>query len=69
MNAKDPNRGALGGGKESRGDGPWFATFSLLDAGCAINSSQMQRLASITKLWRLTIGRLIPLLQSGHRTQ
>ena len=47
-------------GKKSIGSGPWFATFTLLDAGCAINSSQVQRLvASIAKLWRRTIGRLV----------
>ncbi len=46
--------------KYSLGSAPWFATFSLLDAGGAISSSQMQRLvASITTLWRRTIGRLV----------
>jgi hypothetical protein len=45
--------------KESRDRGSWFATFSFLDAGCAISSSQLQGLvASITKLWQRTIGRL-----------
>lgn len=47
-------------GQESIGSGPWFATFTFLDAGCAIDSSQVQRLfASIAKLWRRTIGRLV----------
>jgi hypothetical protein len=60
MNSEGPNGEARGDGKESLAGGPWFATFSLLDAGCAIHSSQMQRLvASITKLWRRTIGRLV----------
>ena len=31
----------------------WFATFTLLDAGGAISSSQLQRLlAPLKKLWR-----------------
>lgn len=39
--------------------GSWFATFSFLDAGGAISSSQLQRLvASLTNLWQRTIGRL-----------
>ena len=55
-----PNREARGDGKESRAGAPWFATFSLLDAGCAIDSSQMQRLvASIKKLWRRTSGIIV----------
>ena len=56
MTSEVSNREARGGAKESPDGGPWFATFSLLDAGCAIDSSQLQRLVgSITKLWR-TIG-------------
>jgi hypothetical protein len=56
MTSEVPNREARGGAKESPDGGPWFATFSLLDAGCAIDSSQMHHLvASVTKLWR-TIG-------------
>lgn len=31
----------------------WFATFTFLDAGCAISASQFRRLvALVTKLWR-----------------
>jgi hypothetical protein len=60
MKSEAPNTEARRDGKESLGGGPWFATFTLLDAGCAINSSQLQHLvASITKLWRRTIGRLV----------
>jgi hypothetical protein len=46
MNSEIPNTEARCDGKESLGGGSWFATFSLLDAGCAINSSQMQRLVA-----------------------
>ena len=59
MNSEPPIGQARGDVKEPLGGEPWFATFSLLDAGCAISSSQMQHLvASIAKLWRWTIGRL-----------
>lgn len=35
----------------------WFATFTILDAGCAISESQFRRLlAFVTKLWRRTVG-------------
>jgi hypothetical protein len=35
----------------------WFATFTLLDVGGAISSSQLQRmLAPVKKLWRRAIG-------------
>jgi hypothetical protein len=44
-----------GRGDASPGRGSWFATFSLLDAGCAISSSQLQHLvASIRQLRRRT---------------
>ena len=57
MNSDVPDRKGRGDGKESLAGEPWFATFSLLDAGCAISSSQLRRLvASITTLWRRTIG-------------
>jgi hypothetical protein len=60
MNSEAPIRKTRGDEKDSLGSAPWFATFSLLDAGGAISSSQMQRLvASITTLWRRTIGRLV----------
>jgi hypothetical protein len=60
MNAEAPITQKHDEGKESIGSRPWFATFTFLDAGCAINSSQAQRLvASIAKLWRRTIGRLV----------
>ena len=58
MDSEPPNSQARGQAKESLGDGQWFATFTLLDAGCAISASQMQRfVASIAKLWRWAIGR------------
>ena len=60
MNAEAPMTQKHGGGEEASGSRPWFATFTLLDAGCAINSSQVQRfVASIAELWRRTIGRLV----------
>ncbi len=60
MNSKGLNREACGDVKKSLAGGPWLATFSLLDAGCAISSAQLQHLvASITTLWRRTIGRLV----------
>jgi hypothetical protein len=35
----------------------WFATFTLLDVGGAISSSQLQRLlAPVKKLWRRAVG-------------
>jgi hypothetical protein len=44
--------------KKSDG-GPWFATFTFLDAGCAISASQFQRLlALVTNLWRQAKGEL-----------
>jgi len=55
MNSEAPIRKTPGGGKDSPGNEPWFATFSLLDAGGAMSSSQLQRLvAPIAKLWRRT---------------
>lgn len=60
MNAEAPIAQKHGAGEESIGSGPWFATLTFLDAGCAISSSQVQCLmASIAKLWRGTIGRLV----------
>jgi hypothetical protein len=60
MNAEAPIGKTRSDEKDSLGSASWFATFSLLDAGGAISSSQMQRLvASITTLWRRTIGRLV----------
>jgi hypothetical protein len=60
MNSEAPIRKTRGDEKDSPGSAPWFATFSLLDAGGALSSSQMQRLvAPITKLWRRTIGRRV----------
>jgi hypothetical protein len=60
MNSEAPIRKTRGDEKGSLGSAPWFATFSLLDAGGAISSSQMQRLVTpITKLWRRTIGGLV----------
>ena len=45
--------------QESIGHKSRFATFTFLDAGCAISSSQAEKLlASIAKLWRRTVGRL-----------
>jgi hypothetical protein len=39
---------------EQRRSDNWFATFSFLDVGSAINSSQLRRLvATVSKLWRL----------------
>jgi len=39
---------------------PWFATFTFLDAGGAISSSQLRRLvAAFTTLWRRIIRRLV----------
>ena len=38
----------------------WFATFTFLDASGAISASQLAHLkASLAKLWRRTIGRLV----------
>jgi hypothetical protein len=57
MNAETPITPEHGATKELIGSGRWFATFTFLDAGCAIDSAQLQRLvASIAKLWRRTIG-------------
>lgn len=41
------------------GNKPWFATFSFLDAGCAVDSRPLEGiLASLVGLWRRTFGRL-----------
>lgn len=41
------------------GNKPWVATFTFLDAGCAMDSRQLEGiLASLVRLWRCTFGRL-----------
>lgn len=60
MTSEPHGRPARGSGKESQPGGSWFATFSLLDAGCAISSSQLQSLVALMrKFWRQTIGRCL----------
>jgi len=60
MNSEAPIGHPPGARKQWAGGGSWFATFSLLDVGSAISSSQLQRLvASIARLWRLTMGLLL----------
>jgi hypothetical protein len=37
---------------------PWFATFTFLDVGGAISSTQLQRFSgAMTALWRRILGR------------
>jgi mannose-6-phosphate isomerase-like protein (cupin superfamily) len=58
MSSQVANNEERGAGKKLRGRGTWFATFSCLDAGSVISSSQLQRLvAPFEKLWRRTTGR------------
>ena len=60
MNSEGPTGTAPG-----NGNGPWFATFMFLDAGCAISSSQLAGIvASLTRGWRRAVGRLF---RSGVR--
>jgi hypothetical protein len=62
MNSDAPIRHSLEASKQSAGGGSWFATFSVLDVSSAISSSQLERLvASIAKLWRLTMRLLLGL--------
>jgi len=56
MDPKHTTEETLTGAEERRSDN-WFATFSFLDVGSAISSSQLRRLvATVSKLWRLTLG-------------
>ena len=57
MDSKHPTEQPRGDAGK-RQDSNWFATFSFLDVGGAISASQMRRLvATVSKLWRLTLGR------------
>jgi hypothetical protein len=42
-----------------RGNQPWFATLTIMDAGCAVDSRQLQGIvASLVRLWHCSFGRL-----------
>ena len=43
-----------------KSDRGWFATFTLLDAGCAISDAQFRYVTSLARrLWRRTLGAIM----------